>query len=293
MPDRNWISAAVVCLSLSVVPLPASEFKPIDLSGFRDGINHWNAKYGRDRQDERYEPHQIIDIADNILTYQLPDGGWPKNLDPQLKVPESELRRLLGRALTRSTLDNRSTYTHIAYLAQVYAASGEERFRASAERGLEYIFREQRTTGGWRGADVDAVTYNDDVMLGVMRLLREIDQREPHFDWLDDARRAKAAAALDRAIEVTLKCQIVAGEVKTAWCQQHSHETFAPVQARAYELPSICPVESAGIVRFLMEIDDPPPEIVAAIEAAVRWIDRARITGVRVQEMEIAPVRFE
>lgn len=293
MRIRQWITLALFWLLSSAWPLAAAEHEPIDLSGFHDGIKHWNDKYGRDRQDERYAPHQVIDIADNILTYQLPDGGWPKNLDPQLKTPQAEVRALLGRSLTRSTLDNRTTYPQIAYLAKVYALTGEERFRASAERGLDYIIREQRPTGGWRGADVDAITFNDDVMLGVMRLLRDIQQHQPHFEWLDDARRASALSALQRAIDVTLKCQIVAGGVKTAWCQQHSHTTFEPVKARSYELPSICPAESTGIVRFLMEIDEPTPQIVASIESAIRWIDRSRITGVRVADIEIEPVRFE
>lgn len=287
------ISVALVWLSGAVSTLAAAEYAPIDLSGFRDGAKHWNDKYGRDRQDDRFAPDEIIHIAENILTYQLPDGGWPKNLDPQLKVPEAEIRELLGRSLNRSTLDNRSTYPQIAYLAQVYSVTRADRYRESAERGLDYIFREQRPTGGWRGADVDAITYNDDVMLGVMRLLREVQRQGSQFDWLDDARREQAATALRRAVDVTLKCQIVAGGVKTAWCQQHSHTTFEPVKARAYELPSICPVESSGIVRFLMAIEEPSPEVVEAIEAAVTWIERSRITGVRVRTIKIKPVRYE
>jgi PelA/Pel-15E family pectate lyase len=283
----------VVCLSLLSGSVYCSGNESIELSGFGDIVKHWNDKYGRDRQDETWSPDQTIDIADNLLTYQVKDGGWPKSYNPLLNVPETELRTLLGKSLQHSTLDNRTTWPHIIYLAKVYTASGEERFKAGAERGLDYIFREQRSTGGWRGADIDAVTYNDDVMFGVMRLLRDIRRMAPCFDWLDDARRTKAEAALDRAIDVTLKCQIVVNGVKTAWCQQHSHRTFEPVKARSYELPSICPVESTGIVRFLMQIDAPPPRIVEAIEAAVLWIDQSKISGIRVKDIKTAPVRFE
>lgn len=285
---------AVACLSatMTVTGTADEQWEAIDLSGFRDGIKHWNDKFGRDRQDERLAPTEIVAIADNILTFQLEDGGWPKNLDPLLKVSDAEIRSLFGRSLERSTLDNRSTYPQIIYLAKVYAATGEERFRAGAERGIDYVLREQRPTGGWRGADVDAITYNDDVMLGVMELLRDVDTGVTHFSWLDEDRRAASRAALARAIDVTLKCQIVVDGVRTAWCQQHDHETFAAVKARSYELPSICPVESSKIVRFLMEIEDPSPAIVEAIEAAVAWIDGAKITGIRVEDVEIEPVRF-
>ena len=270
----------------------ASEYEPIDLRGFRDGIKHWNDKYGRDRVDQRYAPNQIVEIADNILTFQLPDGGWPKNLDPQLNVPEDELRELLGRSLERSTLDNRATYPQIIYLAKAYSQTGFDRFRKGAERGLEYVFAEQRPSGGWRGSDVDAVTYNDDVMLGTMRLLREIAGGVEHFAWVGGDLRRRSSEALQRAIDVTLKCQIVVDGVKTAWCQQHSHETFEAVKARSYELPSICPVESSGILTFLMEIEEPRPEIIKAIEAAVAWIDKVKIEGIRVDRVKIDATRF-
>jgi PelA/Pel-15E family pectate lyase len=271
----------------------ANEYKAIDLSGFRDGIKHWNDKFGRDRDDERYDPNQIVEIADNILAFQVKDGGWPKNLDPQLKVPESEIRRLYGRSLDRSTFDNRATYTHVDYLASVYTATGMDRFRAAAERGLDYIFAEQRRTGGWRGADVDAVTYNDDVMLGILIFLRDIARSESHFSWLDKATRVKVITALERAVGVTLKCQIVVDGVRTGWCQQHSHETFEPVKARSYELPSICPAETSGILQFLMDLSSPTPKVAAAIEAGVAWLEKSKIEGIRVKDFQIDPVRFE
>ena len=285
--------ALSAALHSSAISADSGQQTPIDLSGFHDVVRHWNDKYGRDRQDDTYAPLQFVEIADHLLVFQNDDGGWSKSFNPLVKVPEAELRTLLGRSLSRSTFDNRTTYPHIAYLAKVYGVTGDERYRSAAERGLDYVFREQRPTGGWRGADVDAVTYNDDVMLGLMRLLRDVEQVRPHFDWLNENGRRQAQAALERAIDVTLKCQIVVNGVKTGWCQQHSHDTFEPVKARSYELPSICPVESSGIVRFLMEIEDPSPDVTAAIEAAVAWIDRSKITGIRVQDVEIEPVRYE
>ena len=279
----------VAVLATSVV---AETYTPIDLSGFRDGIKHWNDKFGRDRQDERFAPEDIVQIADNILTYQLQDGGWPKNLDPQLNVPEPELRELLGRSLDRSTLDNRSTYPQIIYLAKAYVATGEARFRASSERGLDYVFEVQRSSGGWRGSDVDAVTFNDDVMLGVMRLLRSIVREEPHFAWLDEKRRARAEDSLSRALAVVLRCQVVVDGVLTAWGQQHSHETCMPVKARTYELPSLCPAESSGVLAFLMKIESPSTDVRKAVDAGMAWLNRSKIEGIRVDNITIDPVRF-
>ncbi len=293
MQTRNFLIALTAWMCLPIGLSHSVQPPLIDGSGFQDIIKHWNDKYGRDRQDLIYDPSQFVEIADKIVAFQLPDGGWPKSFNPILNVPEAELRSLLGQSLDRSTLDNRTTYTHIDYLAKVYSACGEERFRTATERGLDYIFNEQRPTGGWRGADVDAVTYNDDVMVGVMQLLSDIDNEQTQFGWLDPERRHQATSSLKRAIDVTLKCQIEVNGIKTGWCQQHSHETFLPVKARSYELPSICPVESSGIVRFLMAMDQPSAAVVDAIEAAVRWIDRSAIEGQRVEEIEIPPERFE
>jgi hypothetical protein len=44
--------------------------------------------------------------------------------------------------------------------------------------------------------------------------------------------------------------------------------TSEPVPARAYEHESLSGFESVGIVRFLMRLDPPSPEIVAAVRAA-------------------------
>jgi PelA/Pel-15E family pectate lyase len=36
-----------------------------------------------------------------------------------------------------------------------------------------------------------------------------------------------------------------------------------------------------GIVRLLMSLDDPSPEVVRAVEGAVAWFEAAKLTGIR------------
>ena len=50
--------------------------------------------------------------------------------------------------------------------------------------------------------------------------------------------------------------------------------------ARAYEHPSLSGMETIEIVRLLMNIEDPSAEVVAAVQGAVAWLDRVKITGV-------------
>ena len=291
MSSRTLSLIALICLVSS--SLLGQENQIIDLSGFRDGIKHWRDEPGRGRNDARYDSSEVGGIADNLVSYQNEDGGWPKNIDWLMKTDPQTIRALFRPRSLRSTFDNRNTYTQIVYLAKAYGRTGDPSHRRSAERGVDYILSEQRRTGGWRGWDVDAITYNDDVMLGVMRLLRAIRDDAPHFTWLDEGRRIRAKAALVKAVDVTLRCQIVVDGVKTAWCQQHDHETLAPVQARTYELPAICPAESVGIVRFLMEIKDPQQEVVDAVEAAVAWFEESKIEGIRVVRVTLEPTTFK
>ncbi|MEZ6145432.1 MAG: pectate lyase [Planctomycetaceae bacterium] len=220
-------------------------YEPIDFSLFRDSIHHWQMKDGRDRNDARYQPEQVVHIAENLLKFQNEDGGWPANLDWLAIIDVQEIRRLRNNTLGRSTFDNRNIYPQIEYLAKVAQVTGLSRYRQAATRGLEYILQEQRATGGWRGRDVDAITFNDDVMVGIMHLLLDIRQNPPHFDWLEPDFKTRLSQALGQAIEVTLMCQIQVDGRKTAWCQQHDHVTFQPVKARTYELPSITALESA------------------------------------------------
>ena len=287
---------AVLSLSIpvtaDVVPESPVTYTPVDISGFSDSISHWRAKLGRDRKDPRFDPAQIVEIAANLLRYQNADGGWPKNVDWLADIPETEVRRLCGDGLKKSTLDNRNTYTQVEYLARVFLQTGDPAHRAAAERGLDYVLREQRPTGGWCGADVDAITFNDGVMTGIMRLLLSVRSGAPEFAWLDDARSRAAGEALDRALDCVLACQITVNGRKTAWCQQHDHATFAPVKARTYELPSITAGESTEVLRLLTALPDPDKRVIAAVEAGAAWLQSVRIEGLRVEKVPIEPVRF-
>ena len=116
-----------------------------------------------------------------------------------------------------------------------------------------------------------------------MNLLREIaGTANPDFKFVDQARKSKANQAVAKGIDCILKSQIRVNGKLTAWCAQHDQKTLAPAEARSYELVSISGQESVGIIRFLMSIDKPSPEIIAAVQGAVAWLDSVKITGIRV-----------
>ena len=71
----------------------------------------------------------------------------------------------------------------------------------------------------------------------------------------------------------------------TSWCAQHDETTLLPVKARAFELSSLSGSESANIVMLLMSIDKPSKEIIEAVDAAVTWFEKVKITGLREEKV--------
>ncbi|MED5381714.1 MAG: pectate lyase, partial [Verrucomicrobiota bacterium] len=164
------------------------------------------------------------------LLFQNPDGGWPKNVEwDSFKTLQDAKNARHQNKRRKSTFDNNATYTQIRNLSKSFKVTENGRYRQAAKRGLDFIFREQRHSGGWRGSDVDAITYNDNAMIGVMRLLRDVSKGQATFAWTDRQTRRNAERSLQRAIRVTLNCQINVRGRLTAWCQQHDHRTLKPV----------------------------------------------------------------
>jgi PelA/Pel-15E family pectate lyase len=240
------------------------------------------------QKSEYYAGDEAIRIADNVLLYQRNTGGWAKGIDMARVLSDGDKVRLRGgKNRQDSILDNGATHTQIRYLAKVYDATRLERFKRGVLKGVDYLFEAQYDNGGWPqsypnpGGYSRYITFNDHAMIGAMSVLRDIAEQKSGYRFVDEGRRRKAEKAVWKGIECILKCQIVVGGRRTAWCQQHDEKTFEPRPARIYEKVSICGGESVGIVKFLMSIDKPNAEIIRAVQGAVAWFDRAKITGIR------------
>ncbi|WP_251213774.1 pectate lyase [Alistipes muris] len=268
----------LVAIAFAVVSVPAFGQQA---EGFDQSVNRW-LHSNRGENYPRFTPDQVCGIADNIIAYQNEDGGWPKNLDMMSRLDRDSVVAALKPRSRRSTLDNSATHAQVEYLCEAYRTTGEERFRDAALRGMEYILGTQYPNGGWRGWDADAITFNDDVMYGVLSLWLEIIYAKPRFAWVDPAFRERIRASWDRGLDLVLRCQWVRDGVRTVWAQQYDHGTLQPVKARSYELPGLVAGESANIVMLLMRIRKPSPEVVEAVKAAVAWFDANKITGKRI-----------
>ncbi|GAB3533801.1 pectate lyase [Pontibacter brevis] len=209
-------------------------------------------------------------------------------------LSDEEKKVLMSKAEKEdvATIDNGATFTQLEYMARVYEATGQEKYKKSFLRGIDYLLEAQYENGGWpqfyplREGYYEHITFNDRAMIGVMQLLRDVAQRKHPYTFVDPARTNLAAKAIEKGLHVILQIQIKIDGRLTAWCAQHDRYDFRPQKARAYELPSISGSESVGIVKYLMEMENPGPGVIRAVEGAVSWLERVKITGIRVDRVK-------
>lgn len=234
-----------------------------------------------EKPDAWFAGGEAKEIAANILSYQSELGGWPKNVSTTAGPYKGDRRDLAP------SYDNGATTDELRFLARIHRVTRDATYRAAFERGLDYLLQGQYPNGGWPqrhppgGGYHRHITFNDDAMVRLLELLREVATRDG-YAFVDAARRKSAARAFDLGIGCILECQIKVGDKLTAWCAQHDEVDFRPRPARSYELAALSGAESVGITRLLMSLDDPPPEIVRAVEGAVAWFETAKLTGIRV-----------
>jgi PelA/Pel-15E family pectate lyase len=235
---------------------------------------------------EWYAGPEAQGVAAQVLLWQHASGGWPKNTDMSLAPTEAQRA---ARSFAEPTIDNGGTTTPLRFLATVISARPDPALAAAFLRGFDYLLVSQYGNGGWpqfyplKPGYYSHITYNDNAMVNVLTLLRETAQGRAPFAFVDEARRTRAAAAVERGIACILRTQVKQDGKLTAWCAQHDENTFAPAWARNFEPPSLSGMESSGIVKFLMATSPVTPEIIAAVEGAVAWLESVRVHGLRVE----------
>ena len=264
-----------------------------------------------DHPAEWWTSDDALKAARNIVTYQLADGGWSKNIDMVSKPrapgdlydADNENRFPDTADFDKpvdanwhylATLDNDSTWMQIRFLAKVTSAllaahrdADAAPLRASVDRGVEYLLDSEYPNGGWpqvwplEGGYHDAITINDDAMTHAVEILHDVATGAPDYLFVSDSLKKRAGPAADRGIDCLLKLQIVENGVKTAWAQQYDALTLEPTSARNYEMASLTSDESFPVVEFLMSLPDPNAAEVAAVHAACAWFTKVEIMGYR------------
>jgi PelA/Pel-15E family pectate lyase len=259
-----------------------------------------------DRESEWYASADALRIADSIVSFQTPAGGWGKNFDLS-KGPRLPGERYAPNNVSRflspddfdvpkdpgwnyiGTIDNNATITQIEFLARVISAKGVAKnspYLASFLRGVHYLLAAQFPNGGWpqvwplEGGYHDAITYNDNAMVQVMQIMRNVADGRDEYAFVSVAVRAQAGAAFEHALECVLMTQLTSTGKLTVWAQQYDALTLKPTSARDYEMPAECSSESDDVLIMLMD-DLPNPNVreQRAIRSAAAWFKSTAIYG--------------
>lgn len=237
-------------------------------------------------------------VAERMLVFQRSIGGWPKAVGEK-KVDYQQALTAAERAQTRrdagrkdATIDNNATTREITYLLGAYKKTNNLAYRQAAERGLRYLLLMQQKSGGFPQYYPDSssyraqITYNDNAMIKALRVLKNVADKKGDFALVDFSLVPAAEQAVQRGVQCILRTQYVQNGTLTAWAAQHDRRTLLPCKARAFELAALSGMETVGIVEFLLTLDNPAPEVQRSIEAAVAWLNKVKIEGYAVQDVD-------
>ena len=234
-------------------------------------------------------------IADAIVSFQAPNGGWSKHVDFALhaRQPGESYYGESNEWQWISTIDNDQTTEEIHFLNLASRAHADPRFDRAIARGVDYLLDSQYPNGCFpqvyplEGSYHDAATFNDDATVNVLRLLDAVAAGA--YPAVTDHTHARAAAAAARGVGCILDAQVsVKGEL-TVWGQQHDPLTLAPTSARSYELTSLAGLESSEILDYLMSLPNPGPRVIAAVYAGASWFKQVPVYGFTYEHYVLTP----
>lgn len=283
----------------------AAEVSETGLSTARRAPSGGDFKLSYAAGDAWYASTEAAALAEIILSYQTPSGGWSKHTDysagPRPKGTQWSSQYAPGASPHYlATFDNRSTTEQLRFLAAFWSATRQDTAAAALRRGVDYVLAAQYPNGGWpqvyplEGGYHDDITFNDDAMTHAVSVLRDLATHPEAETLLGPERRTRALAAVAHGLACILRLQIRIDDRPTVWCAQYDPLTLAPAAARAMEPAALSGLESSRILDLLMNEPTPTPALIAAIEGALAWFESAKITGIgRVEQngkMIYAPV---
>lgn len=259
-----------------------------------------------DHEAAWYATPEARHIADVIVSFQTPAGGWSKNMnmagEPRQRgqaFTPNNISRYLGPNDFDApadpdwnyvgTLDNDATTTELRFLGKVANALPEKEsapYRRAFVKGIEYLLKAQYPNGGWpqvwplEGGYHDAITFNDNAVTEAAAVLTQLaGHRYPWACEQDRVLCEHAAESVTRAVHLIVAAQIKVDGKLTAWAQQQDPLTLEPVSGRNFEPAALSTGESADLLLYLMSLPDPSPGVRRAVDAGVAWLESTAIYG--------------
>ncbi len=239
-----------------------------------------------DRDKAWFRTDSAMKIADAVLTFQTPSGGWSKRTD--MTKPRAKGMTYYSETADwhyTPTLDNGATTGQLRFMARMHAATGEARYLESFNRAFGFLLVARQPNGCWpqsfplEGGYHDAITFNDDATVLALQALDEVASGKVKGAGVNERGLATAIAA--EGVKCLLATQVRVKGKRTVWGQQHDPITYEVVPARRYELAGLSGRESASIMRYLMTIAEPSAKVVASVFAAADWFEANAVKGMK------------
>lgn len=237
-------------------------------------------------QKDWYASEAAQAIADRVAAWQSKAGAWPKGNDYTKPTPAEHPGE--PDVWSAGTFDNDATSWETWFLAKVIAATSDAaraaKWREAVNNTVRFALAAQYPNGGFpqiyplAGGYHDAITFNDDAMVQALELLRDVAENKPGFESVPADVRAQCGPAVERGIQCILATQLKSADGKlTVWCQQHDAITQKPCAARNFEPVASCTNESASLTKFLMSIPNPSPQVKAAVNGSIAWLEKVAL----------------
>ncbi len=219
--------------------------------------------------DPRYL-EAAIRTGDLLLNLQLPSGGWFS----EMPVHGDQLARWFAWYVPWATLDDDVTTGAVRLLLRLYVATGEERYRDGAIRGLDLILEAQLASGAW------PLTHRP-------RWMQTVSPSFEDLPSLNDGATASVITTLILGARVLDRPDLLAAAVRggdwllearfpaptPGWAQQYD-ETGQPVPGRKFEPVALATWETRHALEALVALGRATEDrrYCASIDESAAWL---------------------
>lgn len=197
----------------------SNEYSYIDTTEFVNSARQWHDIKNKDniiepsKDQKRYPAADYKKIADNILLFQKSNGGWTKNYDMHaILTDEQKIAVIKSKNILNTCFDNGATYSQLNYLARVFTSTKSDKYKIAFIDGINFILSAQYDNGGWSQFYPDVsgyrkyITDNDGAMIGVMKLLQRIVNKESDYNFIDSMMYNKVTHHTKKTIKHKINC---------------------------------------------------------------------------------------
>lgn len=213
--------------------------------------------------------------GDLLVALQLPNGGWFS----EMPVNGTQLATWFRAIAPWATLDDDVTSGAVRVLLELWQRTGDERYRAAAERGLDLLLAAQLENGAWpltwrprlrrwlSPSFEDLPSLNDAATTAVIDTLLFAAKALERPELLEPARRGG-----DWLIRVRTPLPYA------GWAQQYSSEG-EPVAGRAFEPVALAAWETRHAMSALeaLAAATGDPRYCEPLRETLVWLERAQL----------------